>query len=382
MGSEMCIRDSYWAFDRTLELDMIMRQQGQDDASARFRGTLDRLREEKLTQADFELLASRVMANNPDEIAAFADALRILPRRTQVERYNHNRLRDLQQAVLKLTADHTGQGAESASTEDAGNLYQSVQLSIGSRVMLLENLWTERGLVNGSFGTVEDIVWPSGTRDARSEPPYAILVRFDTFTGRGIRPETSPAVPILRSTREFLQGTKQCTRSQFPLVLAYAITVHKAQGITVDQAVLNISERAHTPGINYVAVSRVRTLNGILFEDTFNFDQIQPARPTPTMLMRLADRQRRLPQHISRLLPASSPSVVLPIRPSPRGRFTPSRIPVRSPALSSPSSSPSLRRPANRDLTPRAPPSWLLDHMISPSPPPSAQPRTDRTPSL
>ncbi|KAJ5783506.1 uncharacterized protein N7518_009183 [Penicillium psychrosexuale] len=146
--------------------------------------------------------------------------------------------------------------------------------------MLLENLWTERGLYNGSFGTGEDIVWPPGTVDPRREPPSAILVRFDEYTGRGIRPEISSAVPIVRSTREFFLGTIQCTRTQFPVMLAYAITVHKSQGISVDRAVLNISERLHSSGLHYVAVSRVRTLRGILFEESFNLDRIQSAQPT------------------------------------------------------------------------------------------------------
>lgn len=59
---------------------------------------------------------------------------------------------DLQQPVLTLSALHTGRGAEDASTEEAGNLYTTIQLSIGSRFMLLENLWMERGFHNGRLG--------------------------------------------------------------------------------------------------------------------------------------------------------------------------------------------------------------------------------------
>ncbi|KAJ6127891.1 hypothetical protein N7471_009108 [Penicillium samsonianum] len=57
--------------------------------------------------------------------------------------------------------------------------------------------------------------------------------------------------------------------------------MHKAQSISVDRAVLNISEKPHSPGLYYVAVSRVPTLDGILFEETFGFNRIQPERPTP-----------------------------------------------------------------------------------------------------
>ncbi|KAJ6178864.1 hypothetical protein N7519_009325 [Penicillium mononematosum] len=85
--------------------------------------------------------------------------------------------------------------------------------------------------------------------------------------------------------------------------------------ITMLGAVLNINERAHSSGLHYVAVSRVHTLPGIVFEETINFDRIQPARPTPTMLMRLDDRRCRAPQHMVLLIPIPSPTATLTLRP-------------------------------------------------------------------
>jgi hypothetical protein len=64
--------------------------------------------------------------------------------------------------VIKILASHQGLKAAEASTEDAGNLHSELDISIGCRLMLVEDLWTERGLVNGAFGTVQDIVWSSG----------------------------------------------------------------------------------------------------------------------------------------------------------------------------------------------------------------------------
>jgi ATP-dependent DNA helicase PIF1 len=57
------------------------------------------------------------------------------------------------------------------------------------------------------------------------------------------------------------------------LRLAYAITVHKSQGLTLSKAVLNLNQREHCLGLSYVAVSRVKTLDGVLFEVPFDFER-------------------------------------------------------------------------------------------------------------
>jgi ATP-dependent DNA helicase PIF1 len=84
---------------------------------------------------------------------------------------------------------------------------------------------------------------------------------------------------------------------EFPVTNAYAITVHKAQGITVERAVLNLSSRDFVPGLSYVAVSRVKTLRGILFEESFDYERFR-VRQNETVSSRNADRERRADQHI------------------------------------------------------------------------------------
>ena len=52
-------------------------------------------------------------------------------------------------------------------------------------------------------------------------------------------------------------------RDQFPLILAYAVTIHKCQGLSLDCAIIDLNEHAYTDGIAYVALSRVRSLAGL-----------------------------------------------------------------------------------------------------------------------
>jgi ATP-dependent DNA helicase PIF1 len=65
--------------------------------------------------------------------------------------------------------------------------------------------------------------------------------------------------------------------------------------MTVDKAVLNIAKKDSAVGLTYVAVSRVKTLGGILFESPFDFSRFQ-AQVSRTETMRLADKARRLAQ--------------------------------------------------------------------------------------
>ncbi|KAF7137061.1 hypothetical protein CNMCM5793_006912 [Aspergillus hiratsukae] len=273
---EVSGRNAYRAFAVTIELDVVKRQEGVDETAVRFKQALDRLREDKIEREDWELLTSRVQSVVPNEVPLFRDAIRIYPFKGQVETYNHDRLRDSRQPVIRIQAVNTGRGAAKASTDEAGGLSQQIELSIGCRVMLNSNLWTEAGLVNGAFSTVHDIIWAAGS-DVRKEPPNAILVHFDHYSGEPFQIlDGKPVVPILPAQREFQHGSVACRRLQFPLTIAYAITVHESQGMTVSQAVLDISKRDFTPGIRYVAVSRVKTLQGILFEESFDLQSLLP----------------------------------------------------------------------------------------------------------
>uniref|UniRef100_A0A1X7VTR4 OTU domain-containing protein n=1 Tax=Amphimedon queenslandica TaxID=400682 RepID=A0A1X7VTR4_AMPQE len=109
--------------------------------------------------------------------------------------------------------------------------------------MLRRNIDVTVGLVNGAIGTVMGIY---ATR---------ISIKFDHID-----------VPcdIERVTSRFmLSKNLYIQRKQFPLILSYAITIHKCQGLSLDAAIIDLSTDVFGDGMAYVALSRVRTLNGL-----------------------------------------------------------------------------------------------------------------------
>jgi ATP-dependent DNA helicase PIF1 len=138
-------RHVYETFQKSITLRHVFRQAGADEQSIRFREALLRLRTYSITQADYELLATRFSSRvSEEERTRFSTALRLFPRRESVSRYNLRALFLLGKPVVRCMARHTG-GAENASEEDAEGLEKEILLSEGAAVMLTKNLWTPFG---------------------------------------------------------------------------------------------------------------------------------------------------------------------------------------------------------------------------------------------
>jgi ATP-dependent exoDNAse (exonuclease V) alpha subunit len=140
--------------------------------------------------------------------------------------------------------------------------------------MLSSNLWTEIRLVNGLMGMVVDITWELGQVPTTSLP-FAVLIAFDGYSGLVFLGCDASIVLVFANQSRFDYHNISCTRKQFPLRLAYAITVYKSQGLTLSKAVMNLATKEHALGLSYVAVSWVKSLQGLLFECPFNYDHFQ-----------------------------------------------------------------------------------------------------------
>ena len=118
-----------------------------------------------------------------------------------------------------------------------------LELAVGTRVMLRRNINTKDGLVNGSIGSVTAIT------------PHFVTVKFDHI------PEPYPIERV--KSKFMLMKTFYVYRKQFPLILAYAVTIHKCQGLSLDSTIIDLSSKVFSPEMVYMALSRVRSLSGL-----------------------------------------------------------------------------------------------------------------------
>jgi len=125
--------------------------------------------------------------------------------------------------------------------------------------MLKSNLWAQKGLCNGATGNVLDILYATGQRPPNL--PIAVLVQFDRYTGPPFTVSNPTCIPIPPISFDWSDGSTRLSRQQLPLMLSYAITIHKSQGQTLSKACIDIGEREKAAGATFVALSRLRQLS-------------------------------------------------------------------------------------------------------------------------
>ena len=176
------------------------------------------------------------------------DAITLASTNGIVTRINATQLARLPGRVLTAKAEVSGDFGGRAFPAD-----EALELKLGARVMFLRNDTGQDGgqrWVNGSVGTVTKI-------------DTTVWVEID-----GERHEVRPAVwekfkysysPLTKALKKDVVAEFQ----QFPLRLAWAVTIHKSQGKTYDRAIVDLGPRSFAPGQTYVALSRISSLDGL-----------------------------------------------------------------------------------------------------------------------
>ena len=279
------------------ELTQVVRQ-----SDPAFASLLNRLRTADMTPEDEEVLRTRVI--QPDDPAHYRDALHVYGTNNEADQYNRTMIETLQEHVVTAKAhdiirdrpsqqiDERLQGRIDGLTRRyTGNLSTYLQLCKRAIVKLTNNIDVSDGLCNGARGTVKDFITTGNTIQV-------VLIVFEHPSVGAKAKAASPykqahpeAVPIYRHSNFFFVREVGISRKQFPLVLAFASTIHAVQGLTVDRIVCDMST-VRQAGQVYVAVSRVRTLEGLQILN-YKKGAIKKDRHAVTEMERLG--QNRLP---------------------------------------------------------------------------------------
>lgn len=212
---------------------------------SKFSTMLNEIRQGIVTPETIAILHERVAAPDADpEIKPVI--LSSLNKR--VDAYNDAKLAKLPGTPTLFEAADTGYPEQIEKLKANCIAPTLLALKPGAQVMLLKNLDTEGGLVNGSLGVVK---------------------KFDRFGGPvvefniGTSDKRTREVVLERARWEIKnEDIVLATRSQYPLRLAWAITIHKSQGMTLNKVRADLSD-VFEHGQAYVALSRARTLEGL-----------------------------------------------------------------------------------------------------------------------
>lgn len=260
-----------------LELDKVFRQS--DD---RFVRLLNNLRSNNCSAEDLKLLNSRYQRNARAE----EGVITLVTHNRQADAINRKRLDELEGAPYYYEADIEGNFPESMQP-----LPLSLELKVGAQVMFIKNDPEGDRFYNGKIACVsaleEDSVWVS------MEGEDNFLVPRLQWQNR--RYESDEKTGDLR---EELLGSFE----QYPLRLAWAVTVHKSQGLTFEKAVVDVGQ-AFAPGQVYVALSRLRSLEGlslrtevspsVISNDREVHDFVHQVSENTDLVARLKEERRR-----------------------------------------------------------------------------------------
>ena len=227
-----------------IELEKIYRQQ-----DPVFIDLLNSIRNNACTADHITLLNSHYRADfKPKRDDIF---ITLCSHNAQADRINHERLKELKGKTIAVQALVTGDYAESAYPTE-----QILQLKIGAQVMFIKNdKGLEKRYYNGKIGFIKDIsankrdMWIAfndGSEDVKVSKEEWKNVKYN-----------------YDKTEDKIQEETLGTFSQFPIRLAWAVTIHKSQGLTFDRAIIDAGA-AFAAGQVYVALSRVRSLRGLV----------------------------------------------------------------------------------------------------------------------
>ncbi len=232
-----------------IELEKVYRQKDNQ-----FIGLLNEIRNNSVSEESLSILNSRVI---PDYMPDYGSSYTIFLTTTNkmADDINMENLSGLNGRVYEFKAQV--EGAFDRRTFPAS---LNLTLKNGAQVMMLNNDRAKRW-VNGSIGKVDSIAY------SEDEGAYAIYIRFPTGNVEAVYPYTWDMFHYIFNRDTGLIDTENIgSFTQYPVKLAFAITIHKSQGKTFDNVVIDIGKGTFAHGQIYVALSRCTSFNGIVLK--------------------------------------------------------------------------------------------------------------------
>ena len=253
-----------------IELKFIYRQQDQT-----FIHVLNNIRVGKKEEADITLL-NKSFQSNPE----YNEIITLTTHNVKADKINTDELNRLDTSIEKFEAKVNGKFPESAYPASS-----SLELKQGAQVMFIRN-HPEGLYYNGKIGKIKKIT--DGYIKIKGEDDQvSILVEPIEWTNSKYTVEKETNEIVKEDLGSFVQ---------YPLKLAWAVTVHKSQGLTFDKVILDL-EKSFAAGQLYVALSRCRSLEGLSLSSKITANNIITNR-------RIVDftNNQQLPPNIDQLL--------------------------------------------------------------------------------
>ena len=217
---------------------------------------LDHFRVGAVQQADLAKLNSRVV---DDDLIGVDESFRITltTRRDDAALINENRLAEISTESFSYMATYSG---DCSKIKDVAE--EELVLKVGAQVMFIRNS-KGKGWVNGTIGIVSELT------DCK------IKIKLECGTQCEVKTDVWESFEYQYNDAKKLVEKKVVGKlTQYPLRLAWAITIHKSQSLTFDKIAINLGKGAFTYGQTYVALSRARTLSGIDLMQYINLNSI------------------------------------------------------------------------------------------------------------
>jgi ATP-dependent DNA helicase PIF1 len=247
-----CFNSQAW---RDLDLQAVVLDGSFRQGDKNFVKILNNLRIGTLDKSDREVLESRISVSDDGVIRPTI----LTTHNLKVEEINALELKKIPREEIVHVAEYFGEPARIEFLKKNCLAAEMLKLKVGAQVMMIKNTYQKEGIINGSLGVVRDF-------SSRKSHP---VVEFENKKIITIAPEEWL---IEKFDNEKKIVVTEAGVSQVPLILAWAMTIHKSQGLTLDKISCDLSD-AFSPGQVYVALSRARCLEGV-FIKSINFEKI------------------------------------------------------------------------------------------------------------